>query len=107
MPGEGDGALSHAAQRLEAGAGGVQLGQVVERERVAAARQCCFALSNTADHYPFGQSSAFLDADGTLLMCGANPKYHARQLCRGQEIRQNIAAPIAGFTSVRVQSIAA
>ena len=40
-------------------------------------------------------------------MCGANPKYHARELCRGQETRQNIAAPIAGFTGVRVQSIAA
>ena len=78
------------------------------RKRVAAATACGFAFSNEeADNSPFGHSSAFLDADGTLLMCGANPKYHARQLCRGQETRQNIAAPIAGFTGVRVQSIAA
>ena len=72
------------------------------RKRVAATSDFL-----NSDFFPFPQSSAFLDADGTLLMCGANPAYHARKFCRGQEIRQNIAAPIAGFTSVRVQSIAA
>ena len=72
------------------------------RKRVAATSDFL-----NSDFFPFPQSSAFLDADGTLLMCGANPKYHARKFCRGQEIRQNIAAPIAGFTGVRVQSVAA
>ena len=78
------------------------------RQRVAATRPRSMSIDDDGpDDGPFRESSAFLDADGTLLMCGANPKYHARELCRGQEIRQNIPASIAGFTGVRVQSIAA
>ena len=82
------------------------------RQRVAATRPRDMSIDDDDPDDgpydgPFRGSSAFLDANGTLLMCGAHSKYHARELRRGQEIRQNIPASIAGFTGVCVQSIAA
>ena len=61
------------------------------RKRVAATSRLKWT-----DTMPFAQSSAFLDAGRTVLI-----------RCGGQETRQNIPAPIAGFTGVCVQSIAA
>ena len=82
------------------------------RQRVAATRPRDMSIDDDDPDDgpydgPFRGSSAFLDANGTLLMCGAHSKYHARELRRGQEIRQNIPASIAGLTGVCVQSIAA
>ena len=50
--------------------------------------------------------SAFVDADGTLLMCGSDTSKYPPLLGRGQESEQAIPAPIAGLEGVRVRSIA-
>ena len=71
---------------------------------LAMVRRTSHQLVATADFLNVGHS-AFVDADGTLLMCGSDPIEYPPLLRRGQESMQAIPAPIAGLEGVRVRSI--